>query len=239
MSEVTQNNDYIELVERLSEIQSKIALGKELKGYGYSYRNAEQILQAVKPLLNGAIILCNDDLRDFEKIKDDKGGFSYHGCIVATVTMHYKTAFLSVKGYAFLDNHKGMSREQIVGCASSYARKYALQGLLAISDGSQDPDGLQPENRKPIHTDTQTAINNGLTETKDDKASRVYAKALSNLKGCNTVSEMLIKKAEMTAKMPEYKAEIAKAYDTAVEEMNALDEENQQAAQSHNDDCPF
>lgn len=221
MSEVTQNNDYIELVERLSEIQSKIALGKELKGYGYSYRNAEQILQAVKPLLNGAIILCNDDLRDFDKIKDDKGGFTYHGLLVATVTMHYKTAFLSVKGYAFLDNHKGMSREQIVGCASSYARKYALQGLLAISDGSQDPDGL-PQ-----------------TETKDDKARRVYAKALSNLKDCNTISDMLIKKAEMTAKMPEYKAEIAKAYDTAVAEMNALNEENQQAAQSHNDDCPF
>lgn len=229
MSEVAQNNDYIELVERLSEIQSKIALGKELKGYGYSYRNAEQILQAVKPLLNGAIILCNDDLRDFEKIKDDKGGFSYHGCIVATATMHYKTAFLSVKGYAFLDNHKGMSREQIVGCASSYARKYALQGLFAISDGSQDPDGLpQTENRQP---ERQQAA--------DDKASRVYAKALNNLKGCNTVSEMLIKKAEMTAKMPEFKAEIAKAYDTAVAEMNALNEENEQAAQSHNDDCPF
>ena len=43
MSDVTENNDYVELVERLSVIQSKIALGKELKGYGYSYRNAEQI----------------------------------------------------------------------------------------------------------------------------------------------------------------------------------------------------
>lgn len=212
MSEVEQKNDYIELVERLSTIQSKIALGKELKGYGYSYRNAEQILQAVKPLLNGVAIVCDDEIDNV-------------GRLTATATIYYKGACLSVKGHAFLSEHKGMSREQIVGCASSYARKYALQGLLAISDGADDPDGLQPENRQP--------------ETKDDKASRVYNKALSNLKNCNAVSEMLIKKAEMTAKMPEYKAEITKAYDKAVAEMNALNEQNEQAAQSHNDDCPF
>lgn len=212
MSEVAQKNDF-ELVERLSEIQTKIALGKELKGYGYSYRNAEQILQAVKPLLNGAAIVCDDEIDNT-------------GRLTATATIYYKGACLSVKGHAFLSEHKGMSREQIVGCASSYARKYALQGLLAISDGSQDPDGLpQTENRQP--------------ETKDDKASRVYNKALSNLKNCNAVSEMLIKKAEMTAKMPEFKAEITKAYDKAVAEMNALTEQNEQAAQSHNDDCPF
>lgn len=213
MSEVEQKNDYCELVERLSVIQSKIALGKDLKGYGYSYRNAEQILQAVKPLLNGCAIVCNDEI-------DDKG------LLTATATIYYKTACLSVKGRAFLSEHKGMSREQIVGCASSYARKYALQGLLAISDGADDPDGLQPENRQP--------------ETKDDKASRVYAKALKNLKDCNTVSAMLAKKAEMTAKMPDYKADINRAYDKAVQDLDALNEQNQAAANSHNDDdCPF
>lgn len=214
MSEVIENNDYVELVERLSVIQSKIALGKELKGYGYSYRNAEQILQAVKPLLNGAAIVCDDEI-------DDKG------LLTATATIFYKSAYLSVKGHAFLSEHKGMSREQIVGCASSYARKYALQGLLAISDGADDPDGL-PQN--DANQAAETAANN---------SEKVYQRALKALKECNTVSEMLNKKAVMVAKMPEYKADIHRAYDTAVAELDALNEENQAAANSHNDDCPF
>lgn len=214
MSEVAENRDYIELVERLSAIQSKIALGKELKGYGYSYRNAEQILQAIKPLLNGAAIVCDDDI-------DDKG------LLTATATIFYKTACLSVKGHAFLSEHKGMSKEQIVGCASSYARKYALQGLLAISDGADDPDGL-PQN------DTAAA------ETAAANSEKVYQRALKNLKGCNNVSEMLAKKAEMTAKMPDYKADINRAYYKAVQDLDILNEENQAAANSHNDDdCPF
>lgn len=214
MNEVAENNDYVELVERLSVIQSKIALGKELKGYGYSYRNAEQILQAVKPLLNGAAIVCDDEIDGT-------------GRLTATATIFYKSACLSVKGHAYLSEHKGMSREQIVGCASSYARKYALQGLLAISDGSQDPDGL-PQN--DANQAAETAANN---------SEKVYQRALNALKGCNSVSEMLTKKVEMVAKMPEYKADISRAYDTAVQDLNALNEQNQQAAQSHNDDCPF
>lgn len=217
MSEVAENQDYVELVERLSVIQSKIALGKELKGYGYSYRNAEQILQAVKPLLNGAAIVCDDEI-------DDKG------LLTATATIFYKSAYLSVKGHAFLSEHKGMSREQIVGCASSYARKYALQGLLAISDGADDPDGLPQNDNTVAEKAAETAANN---------SEKVYKRALAALKECNSVSEMLNKKAVMVAKMPEYKADISRAYDKAVEELDALNEENQQAAQSHNDDCPF
>ena len=217
MSEVAENKDYIELVERLSVIQSKIALGKELKGYGYSYRNAEQILQAVKPLLNGAAIVCDDTI-------DDKG------LLTATATIFYKQAHLSVKGHAFLSEHKGMSREQIVGCASSYARKYALQGLLAISDGADDPDGL-PQN--------DTAAENRQPENTAKNSEKVYQRALKALKECNSVSEMLNKKSSMTANRPEYKADINRAYDTAVAELDALNEQNTAAAHSHNDDCPF
>ena len=219
MSEVVENKDYIELVERLSVIQSKIALGKEVKGYGYSYRNAEQILQAVKPLLNGAAILCDDEI-------DDKG------LLTATATIFYKSACLKVKGHAFLSEHKGMSREQIVGCASSYARKYALQGLLAISDGADDPDGLPQNDNTAAETAKATAAN-------ANKSEKVYQRALKALKECNTVSEMMNKKADMASKMPDYKADIARAYDTAVAELDALNEENQATANSHNDDCPF
>ena len=222
--------DYEELVERLSEIQSKISLGKDLHGYGFQYRNAEQILQAVKPLLKGAAIVCTDRIH-IEKYNENCFPVGY---ILSTAYFHYKNERTEAVGYAFFDEHlnksgkAGMSKEQIVGCASSYARKYALQGLLAISDSADDPDGLQPENRQPENNKAS------------DKANRVYNKALSNLKGCNSVSEMIQKKLEMTNKMPEMKAEINRAYDTAVAELDALNEQNEQAANSHSeDDCPF
>ena len=240
MSEVAQNNDYSELVERLSIIQSKIALGKDLKtaafggGASYSYRNAEQILTAIKPLQNElkVAITCSDTLV-IERCPEN--GIVPVGYLIATATAHYKSAEISVKGFAFFDEHlkkdgKGsrMSREQIVGCASSYARKYALQGLLAISDGADDPDGL-PQNDA-----------NQAAETAASNSEKVYKRALENLKECNSVSEMLNKKAFMVAKMPEYKADISRAYDKAVQDLDALNEQNQQAANSHNDDdCPF
>lgn len=229
MSEVAMK-DYEEMVERLSEIQSKISLGKDLHGYGFQYRNAEQILQAVKPLLKGAAIVCTDRI-NIEKYNEN--GFPV-GYILSTAYFHYKNERTEAVGYAFFDEHlnksgkAGMSKEQIVGCASSYARKYALQGLLAISDGADDPDGL-PQN-DTVEKAAETAANN---------SEKVYKRALAALKECNSVSEMLNKKAVMTAKMPEYKADISRAYDTAVAELDALNEENQRAAQSHNDDCPF
>lgn len=241
MSEV-KNSDYEELVERLSVIQSKIALGKELKtasfsgGASYSYRNAEQILTAIKPLQSELkiSITCSDTLV-IERCPEN--GIVPVGYLIATATAHYKSAEISVKGFAFFDEHlkkdgKGsrMSKEQIVGCASSYARKYALQGLLAISDGADDPDGL-PQN--------DTAEENRQPENTAKNSEKVYQRALKALKECNTVSEMLNKKAFMTAKTPEYKADINRAYDTAVAELDALNEQNTAAAHFHNDECPF
>ena len=208
---VENTSDYCELIEKLSEIQSKIALGKDLKGYGYQYRNAEQILTALKPLLCGASVVCSDELKD-------------GGLLISTATIYYKTAFLSVRGFAFLSDHKGMSREQIVGCASSYARKYALQGLLAVADGAYDPDGLQPEKN---------------VKQPENKAEKVYQRAFDALKKLDSVSKMLANKAEMVKKMPEYKAEIDRAYDNAVAELDALNNQNELSAQSHNDDCSF
>lgn len=224
--------DYEEMVERLSEIQSKISLGKDLHGYGFQYRNAEQILQSVKPLLKGAAIVCTDRIH-IEKYNEN--GFPV-GYILSTAYFHYKNERTEAVGYAFFDEHlkkdgknSSMSKEQIVGCASSYARKYALQGLLAISDGADDPDGL-PQNDTVAEKAAETAANN---------SEKVYQRALKALKECNTVSEMLNKKAVMTAKLPEYKADISRAYDKAVQDLDALNEQNQQAAQSHNDDCTF
>ena len=65
--------------------------------------------------------------------------------IKATARLLYNDDAYSVDGYALFGTHKGMSPEQATGTASSYARKYALCGLLAIGDGSIDPDAIENE----------------------------------------------------------------------------------------------
>ena len=204
------------IIQIIAKAQRQINVQKtEYNTFGkYKYRNAESILSEVKRVLpeNIAIIpfydLSSDEKRLLMKvvITDGEDKFEHESAV-------------------FLDKHKGMSNEQCVGTAYSYAYKYALCAIFAIDNG-EDADKLPPKVEK--------------VQAVDDKASRVYNKALSNLKDCKDLSEMIIKKADMVAKMPEFKAEINRAYDTAVAELDALDNENQAAANSHNDDdCPF
>ena len=204
------------IIQIIAKAQRQINVQKsEYNAFGkYKYRNAESILTEVKRVLpENIVIIPFYDLSDDEKR------------LLMTVVITDGEERFEHKSAVFLDKHKGMSNEQCVGTAYSYAYKYALCAIFAIDNG-EDADKLPPKVEK--------------VQVADDKANRVYSKALNNLKGCKDLSEMLIKKADMVAKLPEFKAEINKAYDTAVAELDALDNENQQAAQYHNDDdCPF
>ena len=204
------------IIQIIAKAQRQINVQKsEYNSFGkYKYRNAESILTEVKRVLPENIaIIPFYDLSDDEKR------------LLMTVVITDGEERFEHKSAVFLDKHKGMSNEQCVGTAYSYAYKYALCAIFAIDNG-EDADKLPPKVEK--------------VQAVDDKANRVYSKALNNLKGCNTVSEMIQKKVEMVSKMPEFKAEIAKAYDTAVAELDALNEQNEQAANSHSeDDCPF
>ena len=204
------------IIQIIAKAQRQINVQKsEYNSFGkYKYRNAESILTEVKRVLPENIaIIPFYDLSDDEKR------------LLMTVVITDGEERFEHKSAVFLDKHKGMSNEQCVGTAYSYAYKYALCAIFAIDNG-EDADKLPPKVEK--------------VQAVDDKANRVYSKALNNLKGCNTVSEMIQKKLEMTNKMPEMKAEINRAYDTAVAELDALNEQNEQAANSHSeDDCPF
>lgn len=117
----------------LSKIQAELKAPKgQFNSFGkYKYRSCEDILEAVKPLLakHGGIITITDEL----VFKGDR----YY--IKATATYHGEPS-LSVSGYAREpETKKGMDDSQITGTASSYARKYALNGLLLIDD-SKDAD---------------------------------------------------------------------------------------------------
>lgn len=108
---------------------------------GYNYRSTEDILQAVKPLLKKD----NDNL----SLSDEPiivGDWHY---IKATATFTDKNDKTTVStGYAReAANKKGMDDSQITGTASSYARKYALNGLFLIDD-TKDADTDEYHNQQ-------------------------------------------------------------------------------------------
>ena len=109
---------------------------------GYKYRSCEDILSALKPLLKetGAILTIEDTL---EQIGD-----RYY--IKATAVLRFGDALISTSAYAREpENKKGMDEAQITGATSSYARKYALNGLFAIDD-TKDPDFLNTHGKEEV-----------------------------------------------------------------------------------------
>ena len=128
------------IYSELARIQKELKAPKNMfNRFGnYKYRNAEGILEAVKPLLNGLALIVTDELVLI--------GARYY--IKATAKLTDGEDTVSADGYAREDEiKKGMDGCQITGSASSYARKYALNGLLAIDDTKDsDDDSLSPKN---------------------------------------------------------------------------------------------
>ena len=132
----------------LSIIQQRLKAPKDQNNsYGnYKYRKASDILEAVKPLLaeENLSILLDDEVQVME-------GKAF---LIATATLLAAdgSKIASTRAFAQMDAHKGMSAEQATGAASSYARKYALCGLLAIDDSTDDPDSLRPADKSKTAT---------------------------------------------------------------------------------------
>nr|BAR33192.1 essential recombination function protein [uncultured Mediterranean phage uvMED] len=128
----------------------------------FNYRNVEDITMASKPLLEKHKLLLN--------ISDDLYDVDGRLFVKATATISDGETALSSTGYAELDSsRKGMSMEQISGSASSYARKYALAGLLCL-DASEDSDAHQARHTVQTITAAQAKKLEALiTQTGSDK----------------------------------------------------------------------
>lgn len=144
----------MDLREKLSKIQQEMKAPKNLyNSFGkYKYRNAEGILEAFKPF--------EGTYKVFLTIKDDVvevGGRVY---IKATATLHdcdSVTTFNEISVCAFAreaQSKKGMDESQITGTASSYARKYALNGLLLLDD-TKDADTDENRNEREARQEKQ------------------------------------------------------------------------------------
>lgn len=112
----------------------------------YNYRSCEDILEAVKPLCikNNATLILNDTVREIS-------GRFY---VVATATLADQESDGVVEADAYArepQDKKGMDDSQITGMASSYARKYALNGLFCIDDTKDaDTDEVKRQEQKPV-----------------------------------------------------------------------------------------
>lgn len=130
--------------ENLAAIQSALKAPKsQFNSFGgYHYRNAEDILEAVKPLLaqQGCVLTCTDEIVLI--------GERYY--VKATATICNKEGQI-VQTCAYAreeESKKGMDGSQVTGASSSYARKYALNGLFCIDD-TKDSDTTNTGDQKP------------------------------------------------------------------------------------------
>ena len=127
----------------LNEIQQKLVCGKnQTNTFGkYKYRSCEDILEGVKPLLGEGVLVIQDEIVMI-------GDRIY---VKATVTLSDGKVDISATAFAReATTKKGMDEAQITGASSSYARKYALNGLFCIddtkdADATQKPDVKQPK----------------------------------------------------------------------------------------------
>lgn len=129
-------------MKALLHIQSNLKAPKgQFNDFGkYKYRSCEDILEAVKPLLAeaDAILTISDELVQI--------GERYYVKAIATLTCGEESQ--SVTAYAREEeSKKGMDGSQVTGAASSYARKYALNGLFCIDD-TKDSDATN-DGKKP------------------------------------------------------------------------------------------
>ena len=169
-------------MEKLAKIQKELKAPKDLRNNfgGYNYRSAESILEAVKPLLDGAILTLEDDILLV-------GNRFY---IKATATFQDGDYVKTTTAFAREpESKKGMDDSQITGTASSYARKYALNGLFCIDDNKDaDTDEYQeqtkstpaPARKQTLdHTPTVEEIIKSIEESMTlDNCKKFYARAI-------------------------------------------------------------
>ena len=151
---------------KLAAVQQEVKAPKNnFNRFGnYKYRSAEDILAAVKPVLSkhNSLILISDEIVVV-------CGRIY---VKATVSFLYKEQRIDVFGYAReAAEKKGMDESQVTGTASSYARKYALNGLLLLDDTKDaDTEEYAKQTQQAPREQTQQAtekVTTITTETRD------------------------------------------------------------------------
>lgn len=170
---------------KLSSVQLELKVPKSQKNtFGnYNYRNCEDILEALKPKLSeaGLVLILTDDLVNI--------GDRYY---VKATALLYDTDTEEVIEVSALareeESKKGMDGSQITGAASSYARKYALNGMFAIDD-TKDADSL--DNTKAAAVKASPGVTKPMAGEATVKQKQLIA---DKLKGIGITEKLDIKK---------------------------------------------
>lgn len=190
------------LREKLSLIQSKLIAPKnQYNSFGkYKYRSCEDILEGLKPLLaeTKTALTVNDEITEV-------GGRIY---VKATATLFDCESDDNISNSAFAreeENKKGLDASQLTGATSSYARKYALNGLFAIDD-TKDADATNTHGKEDkAETDVKKA-----TPAQIEALKKVYTgDNMDKLLKANNISAIedlpLTKASEIIKKLKESK----------------------------------
>lgn len=139
------------IYQKLQLVQLELVATKDLRNSfgGYNYRSAESILKAVKPLLEKyKLALTLSD--SVEQVADRV----YIKAVATLINIENALETITTQAYAREDEiKKGMDQSQITGSSSSYARKYALNGMFAIDD-NKDSDSTN-QTKKGEYTQEQ------------------------------------------------------------------------------------
>lgn len=163
-----------ELINIISELKAPKG---QYNSFGkYKYRSCEDILEAVKPLLakHNVLLTITDDIVLI--------GDRFYVKATATVT-NLEGASVSASALAREeDTKKGMDGSQVTGASSSYARKYALNGLFCIDD-TKDADATNTHGKElPAQQPASTP---------HPSPTATYQMAISALKACTTAAETI------------------------------------------------
>lgn len=185
------------IFDKLATIQQELIAPKnQYNSFGkYNYRSCEDILEGLKP--------CMAKVKAAVTVSDEIVFIGDRYYVKATATLHDAESDASVSNTAYAreeDNKKGMDASQVTGSTSSYARKYALNGLFCIDDvkdaDSRDNRQKEAEEQKKAEAEekkiaTQTipaakvSVIKGMCETDNvpvEKVTELYkVKALDNL----------------------------------------------------------
>jgi hypothetical protein len=162
-------------MEKLRKIQAELKAPKNQRNnFGkYNYRSCEDILEAVKPLLDKhkCTLTISDEVREVCGVL----------FVEAIVFISDGKDSVHTKAQAGIDpNRKGMDIAQSFGSSSSYARKYALNGLFLIDDSALDPDSTNTHGKGAKSTE-KSWLNKGTAE---------FKKVQTYLKGGGNISKV-------------------------------------------------
>ena len=197
--------------KRLSQLQEELKAPKNLYNqFGkYSYRNAEGILEAVKPLLvkYNMILTVSDEITQI--------GERYYIKAIAKVEDNVSEELMLTTAYAreSLDK-KGMDDSQITGTASSYARKYALNGLFLLDD-TKDADTDEYHNQTNKKNKEEQQYNEQTQKELSGKATQAQINAIKAickkhkidfelLMTSNSITEQTLTKSQATMLLTQF-----------------------------------